>query len=197
MKSLLKKLMIIACFFYFAPYGLCETCKGPAVYSLSVDEAVALAFKNNKDIRIQEEEVSAARAAIVGERSGFLPKLNAVAEYTHSGSVLALSQAQGTKKDVGIFTGYKNDNKAGLQLEQDIFNGGANTVNLRQAQVKLKIQEETLRARKLDTGFEVKRLYYGLLLAHEAERIAQNLLGQAKSHYEEVKKFASFKPEAF
>ncbi len=157
-------------------------------YNLSVKEAIKAAYKNNKEIQIEAQEVSAAKAAILGARSEFFPKLNASASYTHTDSVLKLSQAQSTKKDPGIYSGYRNDNKVGLELDQNIFNGGANTANFRQKEVKLKIQEETLRARELDTEFEVKRLYYGLLLAFETERIAQNLLAQAKSHYEDVKK---------
>jgi len=156
-------------------------------YNLSVDEAIAVAFKNNKDIQISEQEVIAAHAGITGARSAFLPRLNAQAGYVHTGSVLSLSQNQSAKKDPGIFTGYRNDNKAGLTLDQNVFNGGVNTANLRQKQLTVRIQEETLRARKLDTEFEVKNLYYGLLLAHETERIAHNLLDQAKSHYEDVK----------
>ncbi|HNX80533.1 MAG TPA: TolC family protein [Candidatus Omnitrophota bacterium] len=155
-------------------------------YNLTIDEAIGLAYKNNFDIQIQSQEISAAQAAIQGARSEFLPKLNAQAGFTHTDSVLKLDMPQ-AKKDMGIFTGYKNDNQAGLTLDQTIYNGGANIANLRQKQVTLRIQEETLRARKLDTEFEVKRLFYGLLLAHETERIAQNLLDQAKSHYEEVK----------
>ena len=157
-------------------------------YNLSIEEAIGVAFKNNKDIQIEEQEANAAKAAIAGARSEFYPKLNASASYTHTGSVLSLPQAQSTKKDPGIFSGYRNDNKIGLELDQNIFNGGANTANLRQKQITLRIQDETLRARKLDTEFEVKRLYYGLLLARETERIAQNLLDQAKSHYDDVKK---------
>jgi len=157
------------------------------VYNLSLEEAIRAAFKNNLDIQMEEQEISAAQAALLGARSEFLPKLSANAGYEHVDSVLSLPQTQNTKKDPGIHSGYRNDNKVGLELEQAIYNGGANTVNLQQKQVKLRIQKETLRARKLDAEFEVKRLYYGLLLAHETLRIAQNLLDQARSHFENVK----------
>jgi outer membrane protein TolC len=91
------------------------------------------------------------------------------------------------KKDVGIFTGYKNDNTLGASISQIIYNGGANIANLKQAKLNLKVQEETLRAKKLDIEFEAKRLYYGLLLAYETERIAQELVDNAKEHYLDVK----------
>ncbi|MBU1037940.1 MAG: TolC family protein, partial [Candidatus Omnitrophica bacterium] len=37
---------------------------------------------------------------------------------------------------------------------------------------------------KLDVEFETKRLFYGLLLAYETLRIAQDLVAQASAHYE-------------
>lgn len=157
-------------------------------YSLSLSDAIRLAFRNNRDIQIQEQEVKAAAADVVGARSSFLPQINATAGYSRVGSVLSMSSAQSSKKDMGIFTGYKDDHKLGIGLEQIIYNGGANTASYRQSRVKLSIQSETLRARKLDAEFETKRLYYGLLLAQETERIAQDLLDQARSHYDEVKK---------
>ena len=50
----------------------------------------------------------------------------------------------------------------------------------------MKSQTESLRAKKLDVEFEAKRLYYGLLLAYENRRIAQELVDQANKHYLEV-----------
>ncbi len=186
-----KKILIISSVLVFcwASHCFAAAQETTPAYKLSIDDAIGVAFKNNKDIQIQEQEINAAQAVILGARSKFLPKLNANAGYNYVDSVLTLppSFSTGMKKDIGIYTGYRNDNQVGLELSQNLFSGGANTANLRQQQVKLRIQEETLRARKLDCEFETKRLYYGLLLAYETQRIAQNLLTQAKSHYEDVK----------
>jgi len=143
----------------------------------SLKEVVQLAFKNNLDIQMQEKELAASRSEITVARSALLPQLNASAAYTKNDKVFFPS----------IFTGYKNDNQLGVSLTQNIYSGGANTANLKQAQLKARIQGETLRASKLDVEFEAKRLYYGLLLAYETERIAQELFDQAKAHYEDVK----------
>jgi outer membrane protein len=168
------------------PFGTCDDSNATGVILSSLQDAVSIAFKNNKDIQIQEEEIEVARANILGAKSAFLPKLNASAGYTHNAWVFPLSSAT-LKKDIGIFAGYKNTNKFGISIDESIYNGGANIANLKQAQLGLKVQEETLRANKLDVEFETKRLYYGLLLAYETERITQALVDQAKSHYEDVK----------
>jgi len=152
---------------------------------LTLKEAIIIAYKNNKDIQIQEQEVVAAKADIMGARSEFLPSLNLNAGYAHNGAVTPV-QIHG-KKDPGVFTGYENDNTLGANINQIIYNGGANIANFNSARLGLKVQAETLRAKKLDIEFEAKRLYYGLLLAYETENIAQELVDNAKDHYEDVK----------
>ncbi|MDD5575092.1 MAG: TolC family protein [Candidatus Omnitrophica bacterium] len=160
----------------------------PARTPMTVEEAIATAFENNKSILVQEKEVEAARAEILGARSVFLPQVNAEGGYAHRGAVSQGTAAVAGKKDYGVFVGYEDDNKWGITVDESIYSGGANTANLRQKQLGLKVQEETLRALKLDAEFETKRLFFGLLLAYETARIAQDLLDQAAAHYEDVQK---------
>jgi outer membrane protein TolC len=171
------------------PNGFCEdavTINTTALSSLK--EAITIALKNNKDIQIQEQQVKVAKADILGARSEFLPVVDLNAAYTRRGAVLTSTSSAKLKKDYGVFSGYKNDNTAGVSLNQIVYNGGANLANLREKQIQYSEQEETLRAAKLNVELEVKRLYWGLLLAYETKRIAENLVAQAKMHYEEVKK---------
>jgi len=177
-------LMLIA-----APLALCEDIRPDDVIPMSLKDAIATAFLHNKDIQTQEEEIEAAKANILGAQSEFLPKVNANYSYTHTGTALNFGSflPKDVKKDPGIFTGFENDNKLDLSASESIFDGGADIANLKQARLRLKFQKEALRAKKLDVEFETKRLYYGLLLAYETERIAQALVNQAQSHYEDVK----------
>lgn len=143
----------------------------------SLKSAISMAFKNNLDIQIEEKELSAITSNIKVAKSVFFPQVNVNGGYTHNDKVPSQN----------IFYGYKNDNQLGTTLSQSIYSGGANTANFRQSQLKAKIQAETLKSRKLDVEFETKRLYYGLLLAYETERITEDLFNQAKAHYEDVK----------
>ena len=171
----------------FFAYGNCEENKASKTIWLSLKEAVALAFMNNKDIQFQEMGLDVSKANILGARSQFIPKLKLDTGYRHNGTVLPIPSL-GAKKDPGIYAGYENDNTLNLILQESIYSGGANTANLKQAQLNLKVQLETLRSVRLDVEFETKRLYFGLLLAYETERIAQDLVNQAESHYEDTKK---------
>ncbi len=170
--------------------ALCDEVKTNALSRImSLKDAVHIAFLNNKDIQIQEEQIEAAKANIVAAQGLFLPTLDATGSYTYNGTSFQFPSnlAPNLKKDVAIFSGYQNDNKLDLSVNETVFNGGANIVNMKQARLGLKIQQETLRAKKSDVEFEAKRLYYGLLLAYETERIAEDLFGQAQAHYENVK----------
>ncbi len=154
---------------------------------LTVKDAINIAMMNNKSVQIQEEELSYSKANILYARSLFLPDVNAGFGYTYNDAVTTTEPLAGQRKDSRIFYGYKSDNAFNVSLDESIYNGGANIANLQQAKLGLKAQEETLRATKLDIEFETKRLFYGLLLAYETRRIAQDLVDQAQAHYEEVK----------
>ncbi len=162
--------------------------QAPPRKAMTIEAAISTAFEHNKNILIQEKEVDAARAQILDARSVFLPQVNVEGSYARTGSVPKAISSVSSKKDYGVYVGYENDNRWGVTVDQSIYTGGANTANLRQQQLGLKVQEETLRALKLDTEFETKRLFFGLLLAYEIARIAQDLLDQAAAHYEDVKK---------
>jgi len=179
---------IAVSFSAIAPFSICQANSAVVTIS-SLNTAIDTAFENNKDIKIQEKELNIARANILGAKSEFLPQLNSEASYTHNGAVLNVgsSIATSSKKDLGVVTGYENDNKIGVSVDQIVYNGGANIANLKQNQLNLKVAEQTLRATKLDVEFETKRLYYGLLLAYETLRITQELVDQAQLHYENVK----------
>lgn len=159
------------------------------VIPLSLAQAMDFAFKNNKDILIEENEITIAQAQIIEAQSGFLPRAGVTAGYTHKDAVMETPAGGGiSRKDSGIFTGYTNENKVALQVNQPLYQGGKNTSELKQARVRLNIQKESVRAKKLSIAFEVKRLYYGVLLATETERIMKTLVDQAQAHYNDVKK---------
>ena len=181
LKSIISKTVCVCLVLFLSSSGFLFAQDNP----LSLPDTILTAFKSNKDIQIQEQELIISRADILGAKSEFLPQLDLNAGYTRNGAVAPTTA--NSKKDGGVFTGYKNDNTLGASLNQVVYNGGFNIANLNQAKLSLKTAEETLRAKKLDIEFEAKRLYYGLLLAYETERIAQELTDNARDHYEDVK----------
>lgn len=183
------KIAIVLCILFISCSVFCDESSTDNALSLSLNDAINTAFVNNKAIQIQEQEIKIAKTDIMGVKSAFLPKVNLGGSYTYNDAILTLPKplSEEMEKDMGVFTGYRHDNKIGLSVNESIYSGGADFARLKQARLNLKIQEETLRARKLDIQFETKRLYYGILLAYETERITQNLYNQALAHYDDVK----------
>jgi outer membrane protein len=197
MRDIFKKvvpIILVALFLSLSAPVLQVSCKEDdphgSVLSLSLKDTIGTAVSNNKDLQIQEQEVAFARAGIQAAQSKFFPALSMGYSYLYNDAVLPLNllPSASAKKDPGIFLGYKNNNQASANGSQMIYDGGASIANLKEARVQLKIQEETLRARKLEIEFEAKRLFYGLLLAYETLRINQDLVDQAEAHYENVRK---------
>lgn len=172
----------------FGAYGRCgEIAPDPSRY-LSLKDTIGIAILNNKIIQIQEEEVQFAKADIWDARSIFYPHVDMDFGYKYTDAVFYTKDfSPPPRKDIRIFGGYKSDNIFGLSVGQVIYDGGANVANLMQARLGLKIQEETLRARRLDVEFEAKRLYFGLLLAYETERVMRELYENTKVHYDHVR----------
>lgn len=191
MKKMIRAIFTGSVFFLsvslsaFCIYGEEEAVRN--IIAMSLKDAIEIANMNNKSVQIQERELDYARGNILDARSRFLPQVNTGYSYTYNDAVVTTLSGRGQRKDPGIFSGYKNDNLFDVSLEESVYNGGANIANLEQAKLGLKIQEETLRATRLEVEFETKRLFYGLLLAYETKRIAEDLVGQARAHYEETK----------
>lgn len=167
-----------------------SVCRAADPLALSLRDTIERAYANNKALRMQEKEVRAARAERLGAVSPFLPQVDATGGFTHNSATLFENGntpfAFDSEKDLGVFTGYKENIKAGGTVTQSVYRGGGDYAALKNANLQIRVQEETLRARRLDVEFEAKRLYYGLLLAQENECIAEDLLTQAEAHYADV-----------
>ncbi|MCU0651942.1 MAG: TolC family protein [Candidatus Omnitrophica bacterium] len=188
-KSIVAKLSVFVGLFFILNFniGLASEKEAETLELSSLKDTIKIAFANNKDIQIQEYALNIATADILKARSAFLPNVDFNAGYTHNGTVLTSSGDNRAKQDPRVFSGYKDNNTMGTTVSQSIYTGGANLAVLREAQLGLKEQIETLRATKLNVELDAKRLYYGLLLAYETERIAKDLVEQATGHYEEVR----------
>jgi len=169
----------------FNQAAFCQNIELPAK-TLTIKDSINIAIRNNRSIQIQEEELRYAKANILYAKALFLPTLTASFGYTLNDAVPTVPDSPSFRKDPQVFFGYKNNNVTALELQETIYNGGANIANLEQAKLNMKAQEETLRQTKLEIEFETKRLFYGLLLAYETRRIAKDLVDRAQAHYEEV-----------
>ncbi|MFH1381085.1 MAG: TolC family protein [Candidatus Omnitrophota bacterium] len=153
---------------------------------ISIEGAIAIAVNNNKTVQMQMANIKKASAGQLWALSEFLPKAKIGYDFTYNDAVYSLPTATAARKDPGLFQGYESDNMLSLEVDQDFIKGGANVARYKQSNLELLSQKETYRATVLEVEFETKKLFYGLLLAYETERIARDLVVQAQAHYEEV-----------
>ncbi len=164
-----------------------EAYKAADIRTLTLKDSINTAIINNRSIQMQEDQVYYARAGIMYAKSFFLPQLDASYGYKRNDAVPSTGQTQsGARKDPGVFYGFKNNNLIAISAKEDIYDGGADIATLAQSKLGLKVQEETLRAAKLDVEFETRRLFNGILLAYETLHIAQDLVDQAEAHYKQT-----------
>lgn len=188
-KILIVSILLLPAVFSGPHRARCNEVSKPAdVNAFTLKDSINTAIMNNRSIQSQEEQVDYARAGIAYAKSAFLPQVGLGYSYTLNDAVPDLGQVRpGARKDPGVYYGYKNSNLITLSAKESIYNGGADIASLKKSRLSLRSEEETLRAAKLDVEFETRRLFYGLLLAYETLRIAQDLVAQAEAHYEHTK----------
>lgn len=91
------------------PLGICALSAAPAY---TVEEAVALALKQNPDIAVARKQVEAARGGVVEARSGFLPSV------VSTGLLRKRAQQEQSRLR-------REDYNASLRVVQNLYTGGA------------------------------------------------------------------------
>ncbi|GAB1386877.1 TolC family outer membrane protein [Melaminivora sp.] len=117
----------------------------------AVSDWVARAEAASPELQSLRAQAEAARQEIAKARSGHLPTLDAVAQWsrTSSDSVTSVNQ--------------RYDNKTiGLQLQVPLYSGGYVSSSVRQAQAALTRAEEMLEATRRDLGVRVHREFRGV-----------------------------------
>jgi outer membrane protein TolC len=113
-KTGLKKWVVL-------PVLLAAACCGHAQRVLGLDDAIALALKNNYDIRLMRNDSAAYATDNAYAYAAFLPRLNGTAGKQWNVNAQKQNLANGTKKDT---TGLKSNNlTAALNLNWTLFDG--------------------------------------------------------------------------
>lgn len=137
-----------------APLAFAFALATPALHAgqgYTVEEAVALALKQNPDIAIARKQVEAARGGVVEARSGFLPSVVSTGLLRKRAR-----QEQSRLRD--------NDYNASLRVVQNLYTGGASSSQLAIARLieeKRICEYEAVTAR---VAMDVRVSFYELLL---------------------------------
>jgi outer membrane protein len=170
---------------------------GPAVFGqeapskvvVTLDEAIAMALRQNPFHLAAQEQIGQAKAQVRQAVAGFLPTLNAQGTDTLDEKLFTLefpSMVPGEPPQ-RISIDFTKDYQMSLAFSLPLFAGGRLTAGYKQANYGLQASRESVRLSEQETVFEVKRAFYGYLLAKEFSAVADESMALAEGFRDNVK----------
>lgn len=155
---------------------------------LTLDEAIEIALRNNRDLQVARLEIEKADAQVTEAFGNALPSIDLGATYTRNlqKQVFYFPGADGIARPISI--GSDNALGADLSLRQILFNSAVIT-GLGTAETYSKISRQQLRATAAETVLSVKKAYYGALFARDVLTLNEQLLRNAESNYQNARQF--------
>ncbi|NTV80201.1 MAG: TolC family protein, partial [Candidatus Aminicenantes bacterium] len=156
---------------------------------LTIDEAIAMALRQNPFHLASQEKVVQARSQVRQAVSGFLPTMSAQGTDTLDEKLFVLefpSLIPGEPPQ-RISIDFTKDYQMALAFSLPLFAGGRLTAGYKQATFGLQASREAVRLSEQETIFEAKRAFYGYLLAKEFSAVAAEGLALAEKFRENVK----------
>lgn len=135
--------------------------------SLTLDDALSLALRQNRDLRLQAEEVNRARAAIAEARAAVFPSLDAAGGWTYARSLYG--------KDAGHYSG-----QAGVT--QLLYAGGKVLSAIKAGREYYLYATASLDAAQQEAVLAVTRSFYALALAREFARLNRGIADNTEEH---------------
>ena len=152
-----------------------------AAESLTLEQAIDKALKNNPGLKAADAQVQAADAGVLGSASGFLPRVTVSETLSRTDNPLMvlgtkLNQAVVAQEDfapdaINHPDAMSNYNTR-LAVMQPVFNGGKEYLGRKQAKLSHEASIQDRNRTRQETVFNVIKAYYGLLLAREYNKVA-------------------------
>ena len=139
--------------------------------SLTLDEAVSIALRDNRDILLKTEDIKKAKAKIAEARSGLPPSLSVSGSWTDTR---------------GLYTKDSNQIAGQAGVKQFLYKGGKTINTIKFSEYGVTIAQAVLDRVKLEILFNVKKAFYTFLLAQEFNRLNKQILDNTRSHIEMI-----------
>ena len=152
-----------------------------AAESLTLEQAVDTALRNNPGLKAADAQIEAADAGVLGSASGFLPKVMVSETWSKTDNPLMVL---GTKLNQEILTSSDfnptvinnpepiSNYNTRLSVVQPLFNGGREYIGRTQAKLAKDASIQDRERARQETVYNVIKAYYGLLLAKEYHKVA-------------------------
>jgi len=163
--------------------------EGPETLTLTLEEAIELALRQNPFFMATREKETQARSLVRESVSRFLPTLNAQGQDTLDEKLFVLEFPSFIPGEPPqrISIDFTKNYQMSLAFSLPLFAGGRLVAGYKQANYSLQASRETVRLSEQETIFNVKRSFYGYLLAREFSAAAQEALDLAEKFRVNVK----------
>ncbi len=149
---------------------------------LTVDEAIAIAYRNHGNIAVAQSSLASARTRVTQARAATLPDVTAGINYqgrgvNDIGSVFG-SLPQSTNFDAGL--------QPVIQLRNTLFDSGQTRLAVRSARASVRGAEAGLANTRVNLGFDVTNNFYEQLRAQKLEDLSRQQVRQAEEQLQLV-----------
>lgn len=156
---------------------------------LTLDESIRMALRQNPFYLAEKAKEDGASAAVRSAVSGFFPTLNAQGQNVLDKKVFSVEfpsfipgqPAQRVKLD------FTKNYQFSLNFSLPLFVGGRLLSGYKQAGYALQSIREGIRQSQQETVFNVKKGFYGLLLARRFVEVSAEAVGLAEKHWKNVR----------
>ncbi|MDP2937657.1 MAG: TolC family protein, partial [Candidatus Omnitrophota bacterium] len=159
----MKRFFLFLIISVFIPYTAVKAEEIP----LTLDEAITIALRDNRDVLLKAEEVKKAKEKIAEAKAGLLPTLNFTGGWTYTRSYYPKNITQATTQTT---------------LKQYLYKGGKTINTIEQNKYKFGVSEALLDKTRLETVLNVKKAFYTLLLAGEFSNLNKGILNNTQEH---------------
>jgi outer membrane protein len=156
---------------------------------LTIDDAIALALRQNPFYLASQEQIDQARAGVRQAVAGFLPTVNAAGTNTLDEKLFVLEFPSFVPGEPPqrIAIDFTKNYQMALTFGLPLFAGGRLTAGYRMANFGLKASQESVRLSEQETILQAKQAFYGYLLAREFSAVADEGLRLAEDFMKNVK----------
>lgn len=164
----MKQLILFLTIFFFLP---CCMLRAEEI-TLTLDEAVAIALRDNRDILLKTEDLKKATQKLREAQSGLSPTVNFSGGWTQTRDYYP--------KNIG-------QTSTQTTVKQYLYKGGKIINTIQMNNYKLEVAKASLDAAKLETILNVEKAFYTLMLAGELTNLNKSILLNTQKHLASLK----------
>ena len=155
-------------------------------HPLTLEDSIALALQNVRQIRIARLNVGIAEDRIITARSFLLPKIKA------SASNIWLDKQPGMYNpdtEVSFIAGEKEAFRSEARLLVPIYDFGRSFSRYKEMKLYKLSQESVVERTRQEVVFEVTEAYFNILMAERLKQVAQEAVRLNRAHLKQAKDF--------